>query len=165
MHQLPDDGKRFLVVQHRASQPASPAPLRPVSTGPSPSSDSSLLGNVKRFSLASVGWGGYAPSSVDSEPSPTPARPLTTAGAPASSPSSRIASAPQRDVAGAAPHLQSQETGTSSSWTSWWSSPSHATGTGQSTSEAKDSPQFYRDQLRSTCVRFPPARISFHDLC
>ncbi|BGP44533.1 hypothetical protein JCM10450v2_000347 [Rhodotorula kratochvilovae] len=151
MRQLPDDRQRFLVLQHRSSQGSSPEPLRPVKTGPAPQGDASLLGNVKRFSLASVGWGGFAsPPSPDA--SPTPVRPATTYGAGAASPASPSPGSPRAGGA-ATPHLQSQETGTSSSWTSWWTSPSNATGTGQASSEqAKDSPQFYRDQLRSTKI-------------
>lgn len=152
MRQLPEDRQRFLVTQHRASQSSTLEPLRPVQTGPAHASESGLLSNVKRFSLASVGWGGYAAPSIESEPSPTPVRPATTFGGEAMSPGKPSAQV-TRAASTATPHLQSQETGTSSSWTSWWSSPSNATGIGQSTSEqAKDSPQFYRDQLRSTYV-------------
>ncbi|GAA6056774.1 hypothetical protein JCM3770_006127 [Rhodotorula araucariae] len=148
MRQLPDDRKRFLVLQHRSSQGPSPEPLRPAKTGPPAQAGSSLLGDVKRFSLASVGWGGFAASSNPAV-SPTPVRPVTTHGARSSS--SPPASSPASDPA--TPHLQSQETGTSSSWTSWWTSPSNATGTGQASSQlAKDSPQFYRDQIRSTKI-------------
>lgn len=126
MRQLPQDRKRFLVYQHRSNQP--PTPIRPSKTGPA--AEPGLLENVKRFSLASVGWGGLA-----------------------SPPPHDLSLSVQESPSTPSPHIQTQPTGSSSSWTSWWSSSSNATGTGQSSGHvAKDSPQFYADQLRSTYV-------------
>ncbi|BGP28584.1 hypothetical protein JCM10296v2_000320 [Rhodotorula toruloides] len=133
MRQLPQDRKRFLVEQHRSHQPTTP--IRPSKTGPA--GEPGLLENFKRFSLASVGWGGLA--------SP----PLNVMGPqpkPLSSPVRKSPSQPSPDI-------QTQPTGSSSSWTSWWSASSNATGTGQPSGHvAKDSPQFYADQLRSTKI-------------
>lgn len=144
MRALPDDRKQFLVLQHRQTQVRQPEPLRSVKTGPEV--DAGVLGNVKRFSLASVGWGAVSPP----DPSPPPLRRPTTTFELSNPTSPTPDSLPSRP---SSPPLQSQATGTSSSWTSWWTTASNATGSGQATSEqAKDSPQFYVDQLRSTCV-------------
>ncbi|BGP21424.1 hypothetical protein JCM10295v2_000299 [Rhodotorula toruloides] len=133
MRQLPDDRKRFLIGQHRVNQPTTP--LQPSKTGPA--TDAGLLENVKRFSLANVGWGGLLSPPLDD------ARPRTK---PPDSPVEDSAFTPSS-------RIQTHSTGTSSSWASWWSTTSTATGTGQPSSRvAKDSPQFYADQLRSTKI-------------
>ncbi|GAA5889934.1 hypothetical protein JCM5296_003653 [Sporobolomyces johnsonii] len=145
MRQLPDDRKRFLLRQHRDSQARSSEPLRAAKTGPT--GDNGLLSSVKRFSLASVGWGA---ASVNV--SQAPLRPVTTFGT-ASDSSPHAPSPTSPSFRPVSPPLHAQPTGTSSSWTSWWSSASNATGTGQAASEqAKDTPPFYVDQLRSTKI-------------
>ncbi|GAA6035972.1 hypothetical protein JCM8097_005193 [Rhodosporidiobolus ruineniae] len=151
MRLLPDDRKRFLVMQHRDSQArTAPEPLRPHKTGPvTEATSGSVFNNVKRFSLASVGWSAVSPPLESSSPQ-SPARPSSIyGGAPPGSPS--VASpSPTRPTS---PHLQTQPTGSSSTWTSWWSAASNLTGAGQGgTEQAKDSPQFYVDQLRSTKI-------------
>lgn len=147
MRQLPEDRKRFLVLQHRQSHPQVVEPLRATKTGPA---DEGLLSNVKRFSLATVGWG----ASIPDEPSPTPVRPVTTFGSSISSQASSVASS-RPPSPPPSQSLPAQPTGSSSSWTSWWSSSiSTATGTGQNGGErAKDTPQFYVDQMSSTLVQ------------
>lgn len=143
MRQLPDDRKRFLILQHRQSQPQAPEPLRATKTGPS---DEGLFSNVKRFSLATVGWG---PTVEDDTPTPLPSRPATAFGSAfsfqASSTTSSGPVSPTMEI------VQAQPTGSSTSWSSWWSTASNATGTGQTGGErAKDIPQFYVDQMSST---------------
>ncbi|GAA5950997.1 hypothetical protein JCM3765_004650 [Sporobolomyces pararoseus] len=146
MRQLPEDRKRFLILQHRQSQPREPEPLRPTKTGPA---DDGILSNVKRFSLATVGWGAV----TSDEPSPAlPIRPMTTFGS--SSIHSELSTATHsRSDVNPSTTIQTQPTGSSSSWSSWWSTASNATGTGQGGAErAKDTPQFYVDQLSSTKI-------------
>ncbi|GAA5859773.1 hypothetical protein JCM1840_006447 [Sporobolomyces johnsonii] len=144
MRQLPDDRKRFLLRQHRQSQAHSSEPLRAAKTGPT--GDTGLISNVKRFSLASVGWGAASVNVAQ------PLRPVTTFGT-ASDSSPHTPSPTSPSFRPVSPPLHAQPTGTSSSWTSWWSSASNATGTGQAASEqAKDTPPFYVDQLRSTKI-------------
>jgi hypothetical protein len=141
MRQLPEDRKRFLVLQHRQSQPRISEPLRPVKTGPA---DEGILSNVKRFSLATVGWGATSPH----EPSQSiPVRPLTTFG----NATTTASAASSQSMSPTATTVQAQPTGSSTSWSSWWSTASSATGTGQTGGErAKDTPQFYVDQMSST---------------
>jgi len=140
MRQLPEDRKRFLVLQHRQSHPQPAEPLRATKTGPA---DEGILSNVKRFSLATVGWG----STIPDEPPTPPVRPVTTFGSSISSKASSVTSS--RPSSPPHPAIQAQPTG--SSWTSWWATTSTATGTGQNGGErAKDTPQFYVDQMSST---------------
>lgn len=145
MRNLPLERKEFLILQHRQSQPRRVEPLHP--TSPGPASEEGIFSNVKRFSLATVGWGGNAAS--DTVPKPAPSRPVTTFG------SSGISTSSQ-PVSPTSTALQGQTTGSSSTWSSWWSTASSMTGTGQAgTEHAKDTPQFYVDQMSSRCASLP----------
>lgn len=150
MRRLPIDHKRHLIVQHR--QTTNPvAPLRPSRTGPELSNDGGgALAGIKRFSLASVGWGADPVEQGAAPPSrgrPRNEEGVSTPSSPSSAASTSSAVQPSTPSVGPPQ--------TSSSWASWWSAPSDATGVGQPTSElARDTPQFYVDQIRSTCVLY-----------
>lgn len=143
MRRMPDDGKRKLLATHRPST-IPVAPLRPSKTGPD-SSDSALAG-LKRFSLASVGWGN---GSLDGfgQP-PLASRPTTTHEAAPSTPTSPVLRPPP-SPGHVGPSSGVDQPQTPASWTSWWSAASNATGVAQVSEQAKDNPQFYVDQLRS----------------
>jgi len=144
MRRMPEDGKRKLLATHRPT--ATPvAPLRPSKTGPD-SSDVGTLSGLKRFSLASVGWG---TGSLDGLGEPLlPSPPTTTYEA---APSTLSIPTPKSPIfsTSLAPSNSVDPPQTPASWTSWWSAASNATGIAQVSEQAKDTPQFYVDQLRS----------------
>lgn len=143
MRQMPVEGKRKLLATHRPTA----SPLRPSKTGPDPSNEVGALAGLKRFSLASVGWN--VGSLDDPPPQPNlPSRPSTMYNAAPTSPALPAAPQPPQHVS--AP--SSTATETPQSWTSWWSAASNPTGVAQVSEQAKDTPQFYVDQLRSVCV-------------
>lgn len=144
MRRMPDDGKRKLLATHRPSS-TPVAPLRPSKTGPD-SSDAGALAGLKRFSLASVGWGNGSLDGLGQPPDAS--RPTTTYEAVPSTPTSPTLKPPPSPGTSSGvdqPH-------TPASWTSWWSAASNATGVAQVSEQAKDTPQFYVDQLRSVSV-------------
>lgn len=144
MRRMPEDGKRKLLATHRPS--AIPvAPLRPSKTGPD-SSDAGALAGLKRFSLASVGWGNGSLDGLGQPP--LPSRPTTTYEAAPSTPTSPTLK-PSLAPVHFAPSSGVDQPQTPASWTSWWSAASNATGVAQVSEQAKDTPQFYVDQLRS----------------
>ncbi|KAI5476137.1 hypothetical protein MNV49_000407 [Pseudohyphozyma bogoriensis] len=139
MRKLPPDRQRFLVSQHRQNNSSQSSPLRPSKTGPEAStSDSGALAGLKRFSL----WAA-PPSASSPDVAPPPRRPTTTyqVGEAALPPPSKPTSTAQ--------NLERDP----QSWTSWWSAASNATGTGHAVgTQAKDTPQFYVDQVKSTKI-------------
>lgn len=141
MRDLPLDRKLFLIRQHNQSSSPIQTPLRSIKTGPE--TDSGTLASLKRFSLANVVWGGSAEADNVARPA-TMYNPSLSASASTSTTS--IASLQSPDVA----NSHQDQVPNPSNWNSWWSSASNATGTGHSVGEqAKDTPQFYVDQLKS----------------
>jgi diaphanous 1 len=149
MRQLPPDRKRFLLSQHREASAHNPSPLRPSKTGPDVNNDGGALAGLKRFSL--VGWGA---SSIDSHSlPPISSQPVTSYEGTPSTPTSPSSVTSIISHLPPSPHFAEQPQG-ATSWTSWWSAASNATGTGHAVGEqTKDTPQFYVDQLRSTYVQ------------
>lgn len=136
MRQMPLDGKRKLLATHRPTS----SPLRQSKTGPDHEGESSISTTLKRFSLASVGWGAGSLEALAQQT----ARPSSIVE-PGSSPTGSAASPPPTpSLPPISAHPQQ-----SASWSSWWSAASNATGIAQVSEGAKDTPQFYVDQLRS----------------
>lgn len=141
MRNLPLDRKLFLIRQHNHSSFPIQEPLRSTKTGPE--TDSGTLASLKRFSLANVVWGG----TVETESITRPATMYHQgSSASASTSTTSIASLQSPD----SNDSTNEKSPNPSNWNSWWSSASNATGTGHSVGEqAKDTPQFYVDQLKS----------------
>lgn len=141
MRHLPLDRQQFLIRQQReATRPASgsPAPLRHSRTGPAHEPETGV-GALRRLSMA-VGW-----SVADHEPvKPAPAsRAVSTYGALGGGTGAGLAQ----------PAMVPSPTGDATSWASWWTGASNATGTAQAVGEqAKDTPAFYVVQIKSTKV-------------
>lgn len=150
MRQLAPDRKRFLIAQHRKSSTPNPSPLRPPKSDPASSQEQGALAGLKRFSMASVGWvaASEEPNAAAAKPPP---RPFTTFEHPTPpSPSQALTSSlePPSNLT-SSPSL-GETPQSASTWTSWWASASNATGSGHAVGEqAKDTPPFYVDQLRS----------------
>lgn len=128
MKGLPSDRKRFLIHQHQQS------------SAPVPDQDTGALAGIKRFSLA--GFTAPPVTAVDSRPS-------TMYGSRKSDtqPDAKI-SVTSFDLPPSSNFVDPQDS--TPNWSSWWTASSNATGLGQAVGEhAKDTPQFYVDQLNS----------------
>lgn len=150
MRRLPRDRKRFLVSQHLATSMSSQPPLRASKTGPEPYGDVGGFSGLKRFSL----WG--APSLPVLPKNPPPRRPVTTYEASASDPATSTTSPDHPDSVSTpgSPRLGGP-TLSATSWATWWGAASNATGAGHADAvghQAKDTPQFYVDQIKSTKI-------------
>lgn len=139
MRKMPAEAKRKLLANHRPS----PSPLRPSKTGPELDGDSGALSTLKRFSLASVGWGPGALEGL-SQQAARPSSIVDSAGSLASLPSLATSPPPTPGLSSAPSHPPP-----TASWSSWWSAASNATGVTQVSEQAKDTPKFYVDQIRS----------------
>lgn len=128
MRKMPEENKRKLIDSHRPST-TKPAPIRPSKTGPHGG-----LASIKRFSLASVGWGTSPVELLSQDISQSPE------GLPETS---------EDGLSTLAELTATPDHRTPSSWTSWWSVASTMTGSTQISEEAKDTPSFYVDQLLS----------------
>jgi len=142
MRHLPPDRQQFLVRQQREANRAasgSPAPLRHSKTGPAHDTGpgTGALAGLRRLSMV-VGW---SAGQEDFEAEPKLAvRAHSTYGALGSG------SGPVQVAA-----VVANPTGDATSWASWWTGASNATGTAQAVGEqAKDTPAFYVVQIKST---------------
>lgn len=139
MKGLPPDRKQFLIHQHQQSSSPTSRALRPPKTGPD--LDTGALAGLKRFSLA--GWTAPPVTVMDSRPS------TMYDGARGVTQSDSNGSVASFDVSLSSNFVDPQPDPTSN-WSSWWTASSNATGLGQAVGDqAKDTPQFYEDQLRS----------------
>lgn len=140
MRNMPETNKRKLLESHRPV----PAPIRPSKTGPADAQGS--LASIKRFSLASVGWGPSTLDNMTQQSIPSLSSPAILSATHANEP----LDAQSSPVSPTAPSPLQESHRTPSSWTSWWSVASTATGATHVSEEAKDTPRFYAEQLVST---------------
>lgn len=141
MRHLPPDRQQFLIRQQREANRAasgSPSPLRHSKTGPAHDAEANV-GALRRLSMA-VGW-----SAAQDEPVKPKlvTRAMSTYGALGGETGTGLVQSA----------VVPNPTGDATSWATWWTGASNATGTAQAVGEqAKDTPAFYVVQIKSAKV-------------
>lgn len=127
---LDEERKRFLLAQHQVTTTA-PIP-RPVKSAVE---SEGTLASLKRYSLVAMGYAEESNVAIQTSPIQ----------------SSSMQSSPVIESSPPVPRSPNFSSGGESGWSSWWNMTSNftGTGTGSNSTDSKDVPSFYVDQISS----------------